>query len=104
MNERFACMTVDLEPDFLSVDRHEVLLDESRFDAFASTLRGRGVPVSAFVAAKMLDDGLPVQERFAQLDADFQLHSYSHDPTRPDTPEEIEQAKTAYRTYFGSEP
>jgi peptidoglycan/xylan/chitin deacetylase (PgdA/CDA1 family) len=104
MNERFACMTVDLEPDFLSVDRHEVLLDESRFNAFASTLLGRGVPISAFVAAKMLDEGLPIQERFGQLDAEFQLHSYSHDPSAPDTPEEIERAKDAYRRHFGSDP
>lgn len=97
-------MTVDLEPDFLSEDCHEVLLDERRFARFAETLTARHVPLSVFVVAKMLDQGLPVRERFAALDAEFELHSYSHDPSEPDSPREIARAKEAYRKCFGRDP
>ena len=97
-------MTVDLEPDFLSEDSHEVLLDEARFGQFAETLNARGVPVSVFLAAKMLDEGLPVRERFDALDAEFELHSYFHDPGDPDSLDEIRRAKHAYRTHFGRDP
>jgi peptidoglycan/xylan/chitin deacetylase (PgdA/CDA1 family) len=104
MNERLVCMTVDLEPDFLSEDSHEVLLDEHRFTRFAETLSARRVPVSVFVVARMLDQGLPVRERFGALEAEFELHSYSHDPAEADSPREISRAKEAYQTYFGRDP
>lgn len=104
MTERLACMTVDLEPDFLSQDSHEVLLDERRFGRFAETLTARRVPLSVFVVAKMLDQGLPVRERFAPLGAEFELHSYSHDPSDPDGPGEIRRAKESYRRAFGRDP
>ena len=102
--ERLACMTVDLEPDYLSEDCYEVLLDERRFARFAETLQDRRVPLSVFVVAKMLDQALPVRERFGPLDAEFELHSYSHDPSEPDSVREIAGAKAAYRTYFGRDP
>ncbi|PYN02783.1 MAG: hypothetical protein DME02_24795 [Candidatus Rokuibacteriota bacterium] len=102
--ERLACMTVDLEPDYLSEDCYEVLLDERRFARFAETLQDRRVPLSVFVVAKMLDQALPVRQRFGPLDAEFELHSYSHDPSEPDSVREIAGAKAAYRTYFGRDP
>ena len=104
MGELLACMTVDLEPDFLSENSHEVLLDETRFDRFGSVLSQRDVPVTVFVAAKMLDEGLPVRERFAPLSTEFELHSYSHDPADPDSLTEIRRSKDAYRRYFGHDP
>jgi peptidoglycan/xylan/chitin deacetylase (PgdA/CDA1 family) len=104
MADLLACMTVDLEPDFLSEDSHEVLLDAERFDRFADVLLQHGVPLSVFVAAKMLDQGLPVRERFAPLAAEFELHSYSHDPAHPDSLTEIRKSKAAYRRYFGHDP
>ncbi|MBM3657987.1 MAG: hypothetical protein FJW95_00565 [Actinobacteria bacterium] len=104
MMERLACMTVDLEPDFLTEDSHEVLLDEARFSRFAETLQRRGVIPTTFLAAKMLDQGLPVRERFEPLGAEFELHSYSHDPEDPDSVEEVRKSKAAYRRAFGRDP
>jgi peptidoglycan/xylan/chitin deacetylase (PgdA/CDA1 family) len=104
MGERLACMTIDLEPDFLSRDSHEVLCDEEKFGALAEMLIARDIPVTAFLVAKMLEQGLPVRERFSTLDAEFQLHSYSHDPAEPDSRREIERSAQTYREHFGSAP
>ncbi len=98
------CFTIDLEPDFLSEDSHEVLLDDDRMNAVAGFLARNGIRPTVFVAGKMLDAGLPVGERFEALGAEFELHSYSHDNDDPDGDEEIARGVEAFTRYFGAKP
>ncbi len=101
---RLFCFTIDLEPDFLSDDSHEVLLDDRRMAAISDFLTGRGIRPTVFVAGKMLSAGLPVRERFAPLGAEFELHSYSHDNDEPDSAREIVLGAKAFIDYFGFPP
>ncbi len=98
------CFTIDLEPDFLSEDSHEVLLDDRRMAAISDFLTGRRIRPTVFVAGKMLAAGLPVRERFAPLGAEFELHSYSHDNDEPDSAREIVLGTEAFIDYFGFPP
>src|SRR5262245_47433632 len=104
MSQKVACFTLDLEPDFCSHDSHEVLLDDNRFGQFRAFLLTNRMKVTVFVVGKMLEEGLPVRERFKDLDTEFELHSYSHNPYAPDSETEILMGKTAFTEYFGRPP
>lgn len=101
---RLFAFTLDLEPDFLSENSHEVLLDAQKFGEVAACLGAHRVQPTVFVAGKMLDEGLPVRERFAPLAAEFELHSYSHSNREPDSEAEILRGKGAFERYFGRAP
>ncbi len=96
--------TIDLEPDFLSDDSHEVLLDDRRMAAIGDFLTGHRIRPTVFVAGKMLAAGLPVRERFEPLGAEYELHSYSHDNDEPDSAREIVLGTEAFLDYFGFPP
>ena len=98
------CFTIDLEPDFLSEDSHQVLLDDERMGAVGEFLARNELRPTVFVAGKMLAEGLPVRERFAPLGAEFELHSYSHDNHEPDSEQEIALGTAAFEDYFGFRP
>ncbi len=101
---RLFCFTIDLEPDFLSDDRHEVLRDDDRMDAVTGFLAANGIRPTVFVAGKMLSGDLPVGERFEPLGAEFALHSYSHRNEEPDSAREIRLGVEAFGEYFGRRP
>lgn len=101
---RRACFTIDLEPDFLSDDSHEVLLDAGRMEQLRGFFARHRIPPTVFVVARMLEQGLPVRERFAGVGAEFELHSYSHRVDAPDSEEEIASGAAAFERYFGRRP
>lgn len=101
---RRACFTIDLEPDFLSEDGHEVLLDSGRMERLRDFFIGHGIPPTVFVVGRMLEQGLPVAERFAGIGAEFELHSWSHRLDAPDSEEEIVRGSAAFERYFGRPP
>ncbi len=104
MTRKLACWTLDLEPDFLSKESHEVLLDGERFARFEEFILRNRLPLTVFVVAKMLEDGLPVQRRFERITPEFELHSYSHDLRSPDSAFEIREGKRVYTEHFGRPP
>lgn len=104
MEERFACFTLDLEPDFQSRDRHEVLLDDARFGEVEAFFLGNELELTVFVVGRMLEEGLPIRERFTNIQPDFELHSYSHNAESPDSEREIVRGKRAFSAYFGRRP
>ena len=101
---RRACFTIDLEPDFLSDDSHEVLLDAGRMERLRRFFTGHAIPPTVFVVGRMLEQGLPVRERFAGIGAEFELHSWSHRVDAPDSEEEIVRGAEAFERYFGHRP
>jgi hypothetical protein len=104
MLNKLACFTLDLEPDFLSKDSHEVLLDDNRFDQFKAFISRNHLKLTVFVVASMLESGLPVSERFENIETEFELHSFSHNIGEPDSKEEIIKGKETYVKYFGHPP
>lgn len=106
-NRRLACITLDLEPDWVGPglsESYRVFEDDAAFGELEEVLKRNGVPLSIFVVGKMLDSGMPVRDRFRNLNSEFEVHSYSHDPANPDGMEEIRRAKDAFVRYMGREP
>jgi peptidoglycan/xylan/chitin deacetylase (PgdA/CDA1 family) len=104
MSQRLACFTLDLEPDLYSIDSHEILLDPNRFGQIESFFIGNQLKLTVFVVAKMLESGLPVRERFSNIDTEYELHSYSHNVREPDSEREIVLGKETFLKYFGRPP
>jgi len=104
MSHRIACLTLDLEPDLFSQDCHEILLDPDHFGRIERFCVRNELRLTAFVVARLLESDLSVRERFSNIDAEFEVHSYSHNTKEPDTEEEIRRAKQAYMDYFGRPP
>ncbi len=104
MPRRVACLTLDLEQDWPSTDSHEVLLNRARFGQFEEIFLRNQLKLTVFVVGRMLELGLPVQERFSSIDAHFELHSYSHNARETDTEAEIVRGKKAFSRYFGHPP
>ncbi len=101
---RLFCFTIDLEPDFLSADSHEVLLDADRMERIRSFLTANALPATVFVTGAMLAGGLPVRDAFEPATVEFELHSYSHRNEEPDSEAEITRGVEAFRAYFDRPP
>lgn len=104
MARKLACFTLDLEPDVPSDDLHDVLLNWHLFKQFEEFIISNRIKLTTFVVGKMFEEHLPIAERFARIDTEFELHSYSHNVEEPDSEEEILRGKTAYTNYFGHPP
>jgi hypothetical protein len=103
---KLACITLDLEA-FGSDSNPKacrLLNDEKLFTRLATVLRKHRVKLTIFVAAKLLEEVPSAIERFASLDSEFELHSYSHNVADTDSHAEIEKAYNAYVNYFGKKP
>ena len=102
---RFA-MTLDLESDFSGALHNEyaLLRQPERVEALLERLRGRGVPLSAFVVGELLEKFPELIELFVRYGTEFHCHSYGHDPADTDSGAEIEKAREAYVRYFGKPP
>src|SRR6266478_5581873 len=103
---KLACITLDLEafgsdsnPKACRLLNHEHL-----FTRLATILCKHRVKLTIFVAAKLLEEVPSAIERFASLDPEFELHSYSHNIADTDSHAEIERAYNAYVDYFHKKP
>jgi len=95
---RWACITLDLE------DTGGLLGDESLLARVQETLDSHGVRLTAFVVGKLLEQRTRAVEFFRDHQAEFELHSYTHE-LNPEAPaDEIRRAKHAYERYFGCPP
>lgn len=104
MTNKLFCFTLDLEPDFLSENSHEVLLHERNFQVFEDFILSNQIKLTAFVVGKMLDAGLPIKEKFNKINPEFALHSYSHNINETDSEIEILKGREAFYKYFGKYP
>lgn len=101
---KVACFTLDLEPDLYTKNVHQILLNDDCFRQIESFFLRNQLKTTVFVVANMLEAGLPIREKFSNIEAEFELHSYSHDLNNPDSEEEILRAKQAYLDYFEEAP
>lgn len=103
---KLACITLDLEA-FGSDSNPKacrLLNNEDLFMRLEKILSRQKVKLTVFVAAKLLEEVPSTIERFASLDPEFELHSYSHNVADTDSHAEIEKAYNAYVDYFGKKP
>lgn len=103
---KIACLTIDVESDFLDTSGHVLLLqDEALFQRYVSILRSRGVKLTAFLVTSLLEQhGEALRRLQAELPVEFAIHSHAHDMSVPCSPEDILLAERTYREFMGSAP
>lgn len=104
---RIACLTLDIEADYhdLVPQRHyQALEHEPTWHWLLTLSQQRKVPWTAFVVGELLEARPGLAERLLATGWELGLHSYSHDPRRADTLEEIRRGKAAFQAAFGCAP
>ncbi len=106
-NKRIACLTLDIEADYhdLVPERHyQALEHDPAWRWLEDFSREQGVSWTAFVVGELLEAKPGLAERLMDTGWELGLHSYSHDPHRTDTRDEIRRGKEAFEKAFGHEP
>lgn len=105
LQEKVACITLDLESDYAGV------LNEPRYeglnyvDELVGFLKQEDIPLTCFVQGSIFETHPSVVRQLSVLDTEFELHSYSHpQPEEMDTELEIIKGQASYRSFFGEDP
>ena len=98
-------ITLDLESDYAGIipERYEAC-DLKKLKSFFEVINKYNIKLNIFIVGKMLEDPLPIINKFIEYGANFQLHSYSHNLKIGSTLSEIKKGKKAYFDFFGKYP
>jgi len=104
-NRKVACLTLDVEQDYGD------LLNEPSYEGLAhipelvNFFKAKGIPLTSFVQGSLFETHPGMIDQLAELDVEFELHSYSHPkPGQMDSKVEIEKGGEAYRKFFSKDP
>jgi peptidoglycan/xylan/chitin deacetylase (PgdA/CDA1 family) len=98
-------LTLDLENDWYFDDPGYDHLTFEYIEEFIDLIERLSVPLTVFVVGTTLEDHPEAVDRLAtELDAEFHLHSYRHEPTRNPFREELRRGKAAFNDHFGHDP
>ncbi len=105
LKEKTVCLTLDVEQDYGD------LLDEPSYEGLkhipdlVNFCKQRNIPLTCFVQGSLFETQPAEIKRLAELDVDFELHSYSHPRLKEMNVEmEIKKGKEAYCRFFDREP
>ena len=106
INEKFACVTLDLENDWYLEEPGYDHLTFEYIDQYIDLITDLDLPISVFVVGKTLeshpDDVKTIQK---SINSEFHLHSFSHDLTKSyDFSNEIEHGIISFKSFFGHRP
>lgn len=107
MTRRIACLTLDVEADHHDLAPgyyFQALEHEPTWAWLLAFSRERGLPWTAFVVGQLLEERPGLVARLASTGWELGLHAYSHRSAHPDTLEEIQRGKVAFRSAFGCDP
>ena len=106
MNRKIACLTLDVEADFLDpTGRIRLFEDETFLQRFISVLRPRRAKLTAFLVTSLLPKHGREYRRLAeQVPVEFAIHSHAHDMQDPCTRGDIEQSVRAFHAFMGADP
>ncbi len=98
-------LTLDLENDWYIDEPGYDHLTFEYIEDFIRLIDGLSVPLSVFVVGKTLEKHPDAVDRLAaDLDTEFHLHSYRHEPSPNTFREELKLGKEAFRNHFGTDP
>lgn len=94
MNNKLACVTLDMEPDYGDPQRNIRLLEKPEyFERFVGIVNKHGVKLTMFTVTSLFNR---FEKQFDMLNAriplEYTAHSFSHDPYRADTRDEINKS------------
>ncbi|MFC2002741.1 polysaccharide deacetylase family protein [Chloroflexota bacterium] len=104
-SRKIVCLTLDVEQDYGE------LLDEPSYEGLehipelVSFFKERNIPLTCFVQGSLFETHPAQIEELMTLDAEFELHSYSHPrPGKTDFEFEVKKGTEAYRRFFAKDP
>lgn len=98
-------LTLDLENDWYFDGSEYDHLTFAYIDDFIDLIDRLNVPLSVFVVGKTLEQHPVAIDRLAsELDTEFHLHSYRHEPAENSFRKELKLGKAAFRNHFGTDP
>jgi hypothetical protein len=105
-HRKIACLSIDVEADLWCPEqRIRLFEDAARLDALCSLLRANNVPLTCFVVMNIARRYHRSFDALAKtIDAEFAVHSFSHNQRTPATAEEVERAWDTYCEIWNREP
>jgi len=86
-NQKFACLTMDVESDLHSPEPHiELFSNPHHFSSFKELITSEEIPITAFLVTRLLEE-LPneIEKITGQLPITFEVHSHSHNQSEADS-------------------
>lgn len=104
--QKTACITLDLESDWFVDEPGRTYITVEYLSEYIELIQSVGVPVSVFVVGRLLEERPEVVDRLrTELDTEFHLHSYAHDPEMQDGfRTDLRDGVGAFESFFGRRP
>lgn len=104
--QKTACITLDLESDWFVDEPGRSYTTVEYLSEYIELIQSVDVPVSVFVVGRLLEERPDVVERLrTELDTEFHLHSYAHDPEMTDGfQRDLRDGIEAFESFFGQPP
>lgn len=103
-NEKFICLTLDLERDYGHFDTYEAF---ANLDGLLALIKKYNLKLTVFTVGYLLEQKKDIIEKLRKAGAEFALHSYYHNlgKTGEDFKrQDILKAKETYSEYFNKAP
>ena len=106
MTPKFACLTLDMEPDYGDPDGHIRLLENTDyFERYTDIINKYKAKVTMFTVASLFERFGEHFERLAhRIPLEYAAHSYSHDPYNAASLEEVDKSAQAIKRINGKKP
>ncbi len=103
---KYACITLDMEPDYGDSEGHIRLLENPEFfERYVSIINKHHVKVTMFTVTSLFDKfGDHFKKLAANIPLEYAAHSHSHDPHNACSLEEIITSQKAFKEFTGKLP
>jgi len=101
--QKIACITLDVESDFLDpTGRIRLFEDDALFNRYVNIIKKYDVKVTAFLVTSLIQKHADSYRRLQdQIPIEFAVHSHMHDMKNPCSRADIEEAFRTFRAFTG---
>lgn len=103
---KFACITLDMEPDYGDPEERIRLFENSEFlERYISIINKYNVKVTMFTVTSLFKKfGDDFKKLAARIPLEYAAHSYSHDPYNACSVDEVNASVKAFKNFTGTTP
>lgn len=103
---KYACITLDMEPDYGDPDGHIRLLENPEFfERYVSIINKHNAKVTMFTVTSLFEKiGDNLKKLAASIPLEYSVHSHTHDPHNACTLEEVSNSQKAYQSFTSKVP
>lgn len=103
---KFACVTLDMEPDYGDPDKHIRLLENPQYlERYISIINKHNAKVTMFTVTSLFERfGDHFKKLAARIPLEYSVHSHTHDPHNACSLDEVSASHKAYQKFTGTTP